>query len=134
MTEIRDHKYIPIGADHRVFVRTLIPAAELSVGTPFSRGLLANFQGFARQGFKIVVNHAGGGPFPIIEVRIQERHNGIFVTKANLGILGVGTPTNNQLFEHNSADMMGETRVELTPTVAVPDGGIFVEINGRRTV
>jgi hypothetical protein len=130
MTEIYDKKYVPVGDDHRIFVRDIIPAADLAVGVPFRDGLFINWTGYGRQGLKISPIDSGGGPGPQVEVRIFEKVNGTFKLRTGLG---VATINSEVVFEHNSEDMARESVVELTPLIAVPDGGIFIEISGRRS-
>ena len=128
---IYDKKYVPVGDDHRVFVRRTIPPAELAVGTPFRNGLFVNWTGYGRQGIKVTPIDSGGGPIPRVEVRIFEKVGDVFKLRDTLGVATVDAEV---IFEHNAEDMAGESVVELTPIGAgVPDGGVHVEINGRRS-
>ena len=157
MTEVRDKRYLPIGEatySHIVFKEIFISAATIAaagVDTPLDtpeiiNDLTANFQGSARQAFKILLMHDGAGA-PTVDVAIQEfipdpslvdpygltpaagAPHGRWATK---GGLGVGSAAANELFEHNSEDTMRFARVLLTPRVSLPDVGIRIVLAGRR--
>lgn len=126
---IYDKTYIPVGADHRVFVRVDIPAISLGIGVEFTQSLQADLTGYSKQGVKVVPKDSGGGSTPQVEVRMYEKHEGSWRFRASLGL---STIDSNEQFEHNGEDIVGEVLVGLTPLVAVPDQGIFVQISGRR--
>lgn len=139
MTEIYNKKYRPIGEGtfgHIVFREDFIPTADLALNTPYtSNQLTVDFYGCSRQAFKVVPIHGGAGT-PTVDVEIQEfihdpenPDSGTWATKAGLG---VGSANPNELFEHNSEDTMRLVRLRLTPRSSVVDGGIRVEISGRR--
>jgi len=143
MPEIYSKTYRPVGEatfGHKVFVEKLIPFADLGVGTPFTlNDFMVNFQGWARQAWKVLLINNGVGPTANVEIQEfmpfpgspndGDPANGTWATK---GSLGVGVASADVLFEHNQEDTMRLTRLLITPVGSVPASGINVVIEGRR--
>jgi hypothetical protein len=140
---IHNKKYSPINVatfGYRLFREHFVATAALAVDTAYTdAAMIVDFTGYARQAFKVLPIHAGGGT-PTVEVEIQEflptpgypndgdPANGTWATKSGLGV-GVAQP--NDLFEHNQEDTMRLARLVVTPKSSVVDGGIKIEMSGR---
>jgi hypothetical protein len=144
MPEIYSKPYRPIGEatfGHRVFLEKIILPADLGVGVAYTdNDLVINFQGFARQAWKVLVINGGAGPTANVEIQEfmpdpgmpndgDAPTNGQWATK---GSLGVGVATADILFEHNQEDTLRLTRLVITPVGSLPATGIKVVIEGRR--
>jgi len=143
MPEIYNKPYRPVGEatfGHRVFLEKIIAFAALGVGTPYTdNDLVVNFQGWARQAWKVLLINGGVGPTANVEIQEfmpnpgepndGDPAHGQWATK---GSLGVGVASADILFEHNQEDTLRLTRLLITPVGSVPASGIKVIVEGRR--
>ena len=125
---IYNHRYVPSGSDHQIFVQRLVPAAELTLATNYYSEP-ADLTGFSRQAFKVSLDNTGGGGTPAADFMIQERIDGVWVDK---GGLTTGSAVVGEVCEHNSEDIMRWARIRIKPTSSLPAVGIFLEISGKR--
>jgi hypothetical protein len=126
--EIRNGTYVPVADNHRVFHEGTVPVADLTLNTVYY-SLPANFTGFSRQSFKVMIDDTGGGGSAQVTFMIQERHAGQWVDKKGLSPATVDV---GEVCEHNSEDIMREARVCVTPITALPAVGIYIQISGKR--